>query len=53
IIENTVSQIERQYGSGAIMKLGDKSSILDIGYISTNSLELDIALGIGEGRIQA
>ncbi|MBA7508370.1 Protein RecA [subsurface metagenome] len=54
IIENTVSQIERQYGSGAIMKLGDKSSILDIGYISTNSLELDIALGIGgipRGRV--
>lgn len=54
IIENTVSQIERQYGSGAIMKLGDKSSIMDIGYISTNSLELDIALGIGgipRGRV--
>ena len=54
IIENTVSQIERQYGSGSIMKLGDKSSIMDIGYISTNSLELDIALGIGgipRGRV--
>ena len=54
IIENTVSQIERQYGGGAIMKLGDKSSIMDIGYISTNSLELDIALGIGgipRGRV--
>ncbi|GAG57360.1 unnamed protein product [marine sediment metagenome] len=54
IIENTVSQIERQYGSGAIMKLGDKSSIMDIGCISTNSLELDIALGIGgipRGRV--
>ena len=54
IIEDTVSQIERKYGDGAIMKLGDKSSIMDIGYISTNSLELDIALGIGgipRGRV--
>lgn len=54
IIENTVSQIERQYGGGSIMKLGDKSLIADIGHISTNSLELDIALGIGgipRGRV--
>ena len=54
IIETTVSQIERQFGGGAIMKLGDKSSLADIGYISTNSLELDIALGIGgipRGRV--
>ncbi len=54
IIENTVSQIERQYGGGAIMRLGDKSLIPDIGHISTNSLELDIALGIGgipRGRV--
>jgi len=54
IIENTVSQIERQYGNGSIMKLGDKSLIADIGHISTNSLELDIALGIGgipRGRV--
>jgi recombination protein RecA len=54
IIENTVSQIERQYGGGSIMRLGDKSLISDIGHISTNSLELDIALGIGgipRGRV--
>jgi recombination protein RecA len=54
VIENTVSQIERQYGGGAIMRLGEKSLIADIGYISTNSLELDIALGIGgipRGRV--
>ncbi len=54
IIENTVSQIERQYGGGAIMKLGEKGSIADIGCISTNSLGLDIALGIGgipRGRV--
>ncbi len=54
VIEDTVSQIERQYGGGAIMRLGEKSSMADIGYISTNSLELDIALGIGgipRGRV--
>ncbi len=54
IIENTVSQIERQYGGGTIMRLGEKSVIPDIGHISTNSLELDIALGIGgipRGRV--
>ncbi|MDD3818977.1 MAG: recombinase RecA [Actinomycetota bacterium] len=54
IIENTVSQIERQYGNGAIMKLGEKKLLQDIGHISTNSLELDIALGIGgipRGRV--
>jgi recombination protein RecA len=54
VIENTVSQIERQYGGGAIMKLGDKNLLSDIGHISTNSLELDIALGIGgipRGRV--
>ena len=54
IIDDTVSQIERQYGGGAIMKLGEKGSIIDIGYISTSSLELDIALGIGgipRGRV--
>ncbi len=54
VIEETVSQIERQYGGGAIMKLGEKGSIQDIGFISTGSLELDIALGIGgipRGRV--
>jgi recombination protein RecA len=54
IIENTVSQIERQYGNGAIMRLGEKKLIQDIGHISTNSLELDMALGIGgipRGRV--
>ncbi len=54
IIESTVSQIERQYGSGAIMKLGAAGSLKKIDSISTSSLELDIALGIGgipRGRV--
>jgi recombination protein RecA len=41
-----LQQIERQFGKGSIMKLGD-SNALDIESISTGSLGLDIALGIG------
>lgn len=41
-----VSQIERQFGKGSIMRLGD-SQALDIEAVSTGSLGLDIALGIG------
>jgi len=54
IIENTVSQIERQFGAGSIMKLGDPGSLKKIDSISTGSYELDIALGIGgipRGRV--
>jgi len=54
IIENTLSQIERQYGKGAIMKLGQYDSSQDITFIPTGSIELDIALGIGgipRGRV--
>ena len=54
IIENTLSQIERQYGKGAIMKLGQYDPSLEIGFIPTGSMELDIALGIGgipRGRV--
>jgi recombination protein RecA len=53
IIENTVSQIERQFGTGAIMKLGT-GAIQKIKTISTSSLELDNALGVGgipRGRV--
>jgi len=54
IIENTLSQIERQYGKGAIMKLGQYDPSQDITFIPTGSIELDIALGIGgipRGRV--
>jgi len=53
-IELAVSQIERQFGKGAIMKLGEGGLIKDIPVISTGSLGLDIALGIGgvpRGRV--
>lgn len=52
-IENAMSQIEKQFGKGAIMKLGENSS-LNIEAISTGCLDLDIALGVGgvpKGRI--
>ncbi|MFY7697688.1 MAG: recombinase RecA [Legionella sp.] len=49
-----LAQIERQFGKGSVMRMGDGSAIRDIEAISTGSLGLDIALGIGglpKGRI--
>ena len=53
-VDLAVSQIERQYGKGAIMKLGGGASLPDIRTISTGSLSLDLALGVGglpRGRV--
>ena len=53
-LESALSQIERQFGKGSIMKLGDDNAIQEIEATSTGSLGLDIALGIGglpKGRI--
>ncbi len=49
-----LSQIERQFGKGSVMRLGDGSAARDVDVISTGSLGLDIALGIGglpRGRV--
>jgi recombination protein RecA len=49
-----LSQIEKQFGKGSIMRLGDTEAVEDIQAVSTGSLGLDIALGIGglpRGRI--
>ncbi|HWF05167.1 MAG TPA: recombinase RecA [Candidatus Angelobacter sp.] len=49
-----LTQIERQFGKGSVMRLGDVPAVADIEAISTGSLALDIALGIGglpRGRI--
>jgi recombination protein RecA len=49
-----LSQIERQFGKGSVMRLGDSTIIRDIEVISTGSLALDVALGVGglpRGRI--
>ncbi|HEY6084087.1 MAG TPA: DNA recombination/repair protein RecA, partial [Nitrospira sp.] len=45
-LDLALSQIEKQYGKGAIMKLGDADAPADIPAISTGSLGLDIALGV-------
>jgi recombination protein RecA len=53
-LDLALSQIEKQYGKGAIMKLGDAEAPADIPAISTGSLGLDIALGVGgfpRGRV--
>ncbi len=53
-IDLAVSQIERQFGKGAIMKLGEAGQLRDIPTISTGSIGLDIALGVGgvpRGRV--
>jgi len=52
-VEQAISQIERQFGRGSIMKMGEER-VMDIPAISTGSLALDIALGIGgvpRGRV--
>lgn len=52
-LEASLKQIKKQYGEGAIMRLGDRSNV-DIGVIPSGSLTLDLALGIGgypQGRI--
>jgi recombination protein RecA len=49
-----LTQIERQFGKGAIMRMGDGSTALDVEAIPTGSLGLDVALGIGglpRGRV--
>ena len=53
-LESVLVQIEKQYGKGAIMKLGDDAEHVEIETIPTGCLALDIALGIGgmpRGRI--
>ncbi|MCT4606786.1 MAG: recombinase RecA [Marinisporobacter sp.] len=53
-LEIAMGQIEKQFGKGSIMKLGEDTSRLNIESISTGSLDLDIAVGIGgvpRGRI--
>ncbi len=52
-LENAIAQIEKQYGAGAVMRLGQNTT-LSVQSISTGSLTLDLALGIGgvpRGRI--
>jgi len=53
-LEAALSQIDRSFGKGSVMRLGQKGASIDIDTISTGSLSLDIALGIGglpRGRV--
>ena len=53
-LDQAIIQIEKQFGKGSIMRLGDDSAKVKVAAISTGSIELDIALGIGgipRGRI--
>ena len=42
-----LSQIEKQYGKGSVMRLGGAGAVRDVEVVSTGSLALDLALGIG------
>lgn len=53
-LDAALSQIQKQFGKGAIMKLGDKGAQMNVEAISTGSISLDVATGIGgvpRGRI--
>ena len=53
-LEQVLTQIEKQYGKGAIMKLGEDAKDISIETIPTGCLALDVALGVGgvpRGRI--
>lgn len=53
-LESALAQIEKQYGKGSVMKLGDTHANMNIETIPTGSISLDIALGLGgvpKGRI--
>ena len=53
-VDNAISQIEKQFGKGSIMKLGTKEAVVPISVISTGSISFDAALGVGgvpRGRV--
>ena len=53
-LEAAVAQIEKAFGRGSVMRLGQRAAILDTEVVSTGSIGLDLALGIGgfpKGRI--
>jgi recombination protein RecA len=54
VLELTLGQIEKQFGKGSILRLGSKDAIVPVAVISTGSISLDAALGVGgfpRGRI--
>src|SRR5690606_24631182 len=54
VVQAVLGQIEKQFGKGALMRLGDGTAVPEVPVLSTGSLGLDIALGVGglpRGRI--
>src|SRR5690242_10052735 len=53
-LTGALSQIERQFGKGSVMRMGDEDAVVRVSAIPTGALSLDIALGVGgmpRGRI--
>lgn len=53
-LSSTLKQIEKQFGKGSVMRLGDMGAVMNVETVSTGSLSLDLALGIGglpRGRV--
>ena len=53
-LDTAISQLEKEFGKGTVMKLGDAQKTMNVEAIPTGSLSLDIALGVGgipKGRI--
>ena len=53
-LDAAIAKLEKEYGKGAVMKLGDPASQMNVETIPTGSLSLDIALGLGgipKGRV--
>ncbi|MGD0842064.1 MAG: recombinase RecA [Candidatus Acidiferrales bacterium] len=54
ILDSAIAQIEKQYGKGSIMRLGNRDVLVPVSVISTGSISLDAALGVGglpRGRV--
>ena len=51
-VELALSQIEKQFGKGSIVRLGSKEALLPIAVISTGSISFDAALGVGGSQAQ-
>ncbi len=53
-LAQALGQIEKQFGKGSVMRMGDSPAARDIDVVSTGSIGLDVALGIGglpKGRV--
>ena len=53
-LDLAISQIEKQYGKGSIMRLGNKDVLVPVNVIPTGSISIDAALGVGgfpRGRV--